>query len=98
MKLLCQPACGLGVAGKHDHAADRPVKPVRDAEVDVAGLVILLFQIFLDLSLKCRDAWWHALRQEGRRLGHGNAVIVLKQDLHDYSLSFTSSGLPWRII
>jgi len=79
-ELLRQPSRRLGVAREHYHARHRPVEPVRDAEVDVSGLVIAILDVGFDHGLQRRHAGRHALRQQRRRLGHGQTVVVLEQD------------------
>ena len=40
--MIGQPAGSLGIAGKDDYPRDGSIQPVRDAEVDVAGLFVLV--------------------------------------------------------
>ncbi len=60
LKLLREMAGGLGVAGEQQRAADRPVEPVRDAEINACRFG----EFFLDVGLHQRFERRHA----GRRL------------------------------
>ena len=79
-ELLGEAGGGLAAAGEEDDAGDGAVEAVRDAEVDVAGLVVLLLEVGAGLGLEGGDAGGDALGEQAGGLGEGEAVVVFKQD------------------
>ena len=80
LKLFGEAPRRLRVAREDDDAGDGPVEAVRDAEVDVALFLIALFQIRLGHRFQRGNAWRHALRQQRRRLGDDETVVVFVDD------------------
>ena len=81
-------AAALLVRGEQQHAGDRLVEPVHDAEKDVAGLVVFLLEILLDGAIQRFLAALEMRAGDAARLGDRHAVVVLVQDFerrHDGS-------------
>src|ERR1019366_5521144 len=94
LKLLGQPPRRLGVAREHHHAGHRPVEAMGNAEVDVAGFVIAIFNVGFNEAFK---AWYAGggLRQQRRRLDYGEAMVVLEQD-DEFRGHGVSHAFFWR--
>ena len=55
-KLLGQALCRLGAAGEKRDAGDRAIEAMRNAQVDIAQLLIALLEIGLRLCLQRRNS------------------------------------------
>ena len=82
-ELGVQPRCRLAGPGKHHQPADGAVQPVHQAQVDVAGLVILLFNIVLQYAQDIRIPGPVRLGQHVRRFDRHQHLVILVQDIPD---------------
>ena len=73
---------GLRCAGEHQHAADGAVEPVHQAEVDLAGLRVFLFNICLCKGEQVNVPGGVRLHGDVHGLFHHKEVIVFIQNVH----------------
>src|SRR5262249_51830118 len=67
-----------------NYTADRPVQPMRYPKIDVAGLVMLFFDVSANHRFERCDAR-RRLREQPRRLIDGQAMVILEEDVHGYA-------------
>ena len=91
LKLLGKAARSLRIAREDDGARDRSIEAVRDAEIDVAWLVVAFLEMGLDLGFERGDARRHALGQaSGLGMGAGMGLFTTQRT------SAESSGGAFR--
>ncbi len=89
-KLLRQAGRRLAGASEEDHAADRTIQPMHDADEHVAGLLVLHAQVIAHLIGQGDVARAVAGSQQTGRLHHRDAMIVFVEDLwgrHRYRIT-----------
>jgi hypothetical protein len=80
LKLLGESIGSFAGAGQNKKATDCRVETADDAEINIAGLVVFMLEIFLGEGNDAGNSLDHALRGEARRLVDDQKMVVFVED------------------
>lgn len=83
-KQLVESGQSLARLGKEDYATYRTIQPVNDPQKDVAGLLVLVFQVSLHFIRQRDIAGLVSLNDVPCFLSYGNQMIILVDNIYHH--------------